>query len=138
MHICACFTPCRKWFNHTIQAGPLQTWDMSIMKICRITLDLVYQDSATGAPKTERTLQNLIDRSLDPLLGEYMTCSSGVVMKQIKFPDVTMRDSDEKRTAWSRHAEQQLALIDIERYAVTHAVSTPVAAQRARTAGKKK
>ncbi len=108
------------------------------MKICRITLDLAYEDSAKGTPKTEKKLRNLIDRILDPLLGEYMTCSSGVVVKHIEFPDPTKRDSNKKRTAWFRHAEQQLALIDIERFAVTHAISTPVAMQRGRTAGKKK
>jgi hypothetical protein len=109
------------------------------MKICRITLDLAYEDSARGAPKTERTLRNLIDKTLDPVLGEYMTYTSGVLVKHVEFPDPTPRDKNEKRLAWFRHAEQQLALLDIERFAVTHAVSTPIAVQRVgRNAAKRK
>jgi hypothetical protein len=100
------------------------------MKICRITLDLAYEDCAEDAPKTERTLRNLIDKALDPALGEYMTCTSGVLVKHVEFPDPNLRDKSEERTAWFRHAEQQLALLDIERFAVTHAVSAPIPVHR--------
>ena len=100
------------------------------MKICRITIDLAYEDSAKDAPKTDKAVWKLIQKNLDPELGEYITCTSGVLLKHIDFPDPTPRAKQESRAAWSRHAEQQLALLDIERFAVTHAVSTPVAVQR--------
>jgi len=118
---------------------PLQKGDCRrITKICRITLDLAYEDSAEGAPKTERTLRNLIDKTLDPALGAYMTCTSGVLVKHLEFPDPSPSDRSEKRTAWFQHAKQQLALVDIERFAVTHAVSTPIAVQRVSTNAAKK
>jgi hypothetical protein len=56
------------------------------MRICRITLDLAYDD-AEDVPKTERSWRALIDRVLDPALGEYMSCATGVVTKDISFPD---------------------------------------------------
>jgi hypothetical protein len=68
-----------------------------------------------------------------------MTCTSGVLVKHLEFPDPSPSDRSEKRTAWFQHAKQQLALLDIERFAVTHAVSAPVPAHRIiKKAGKKK
>ena len=56
--------------------------------------------------------------------------SSGVLVKHIDFPDPSAPDIDKKRSAWFRQAVEQLALLDIERFAVTHAVSTPTAVRR--------
>lgn len=39
------------------------------MRIVRITYDIAYEDRAEGAPKTERTLRNLLKKTLDPVLG---------------------------------------------------------------------
>jgi hypothetical protein len=106
------------------------------MRICRITLDLAYQDDAEDVPKTERSWRALIDRILDPALGEYMSCATGVVAKEIDFPDPS---SPSKVVAWHQHADRQLALLDIERFAVTHAVSSPVPITRTvKRTGKKK
>jgi hypothetical protein len=55
------------------------------MRICRIAIDLAYQDDADDAPKTERSCRALIDKSLDPALGEYMSCTTGVVVKKSTF-----------------------------------------------------
>ena len=55
------------------------------MKICRITLDLAYEDSAENAPRTERTLRNLMAKVLDPQLGDYTMSSSGVLVKPSTF-----------------------------------------------------
>lgn len=109
------------------------------MKICRITIDLAYEDSAKGAPKTDKAVWKLIEKNLDPELGEYVSCSSGVLVKHIDFPDPAPRAKEESRAAWFRHAEQQLALLDIERFAVTQAVTPPQTVQRVgRKSGAKK
>jgi hypothetical protein len=96
------------------------------MRICRITLDIAYKDSE-DAPKTERTLRNLVDKTLDPALGEYMSCSTGVVVKQIDFPDPT---ESSKVMAWHQYADRQFAILDVDRFAVTHAVSPPMPIER--------
>src|SRR5258708_23455221 len=81
------------------------------MRMCRITLDLAYQDDAEDVPKTERSWRALIDRVLDPALGEYMSCTTGVVAKDIAFPDPS---SPSKVVAWHQQADRQLALLDVE------------------------
>ncbi len=104
-------------------AGPLFVDD--------VTLDLAYQDDAEDVPKTERSWRALIDRVLDPAIGEYMSCTTGVV--GIAFPDPS---SPSKVVAWHQHADRQLALLDVERFAVTQAVSRryPICRRR-RTCG---
>jgi hypothetical protein len=65
-----------------------------------------------------------------------MSCTTGVVAKDIAFPDPS---SPSKVVAWHQHADRQLALLDVERFAVTQAVSSamPFARTVKRTGQKK-
>jgi hypothetical protein len=98
------------------------------MRICRITIDVVYTDDAKGALKSEQAVHDLIDRVLDPELDDYTGCTRGVRIQRVDFPDPAKGRG--KFEAWHRYADEQIALFDVERFAVTRAVDAPVPMQR--------
>jgi hypothetical protein len=98
------------------------------MRICRITIDLTYTDDAEGAPKSDRAVWNLLDRVLDPELGEYMSCMTGVRVRHVDLPDPPKGRG--KLEAWFKQANEQITLLDVERFAVTRAIDTPVPMER--------